>query len=144
MPVAHNSRMERRQRLWDSLKAMDPPCDAMLITSPHNVRYLTGFTGSNGLAIVTAFETLFFTDPRYTFQSNREVGGGGTRTRIRVVKTSLLEHAAGLLQKRKWRRVGIEQDHLTASQLQTLLSKGSKRQELVHRGGEVEKLRMVK
>ena len=47
--------------------------DALLVSSPENVRYLTGFTGSNGLAIVTRAEAYFLTDSRYTLQSAQEV-----------------------------------------------------------------------
>jgi Xaa-Pro aminopeptidase len=129
--------------LWESLKALDPPCDAMLVVSPHNLRYLTGFTGSNGAVIITGSETHFFTDPRYKFQAAQEVFAKG-KTTVKAMKGPLLEHAAILATKRKWRRLGIEQDHLTVGDLNVLQSKSSKRQSFVPRGGVVEKLRMVK
>ncbi len=47
--------------------------DAMLVTRLTNVRYLTGFTGSNAQTIVTPAAGLFFTDGRYTEQSRHEV-----------------------------------------------------------------------
>ena len=47
--------------------------DAMLVTRLTNVRYLTGFTGSNAQTIVTPATGLFFTDGRYTEQSRHEV-----------------------------------------------------------------------
>ena len=47
--------------------------DALFVTRLTNVRYLTGFTGSNGQALVTASEAVFFTDGRYTEQSRHEV-----------------------------------------------------------------------
>ena len=118
---------------------MDPPCDAMLITSLPNLRYLTGFTGSNGLAIVTASQTWFFTDPRYQFQAAQEVAA-----KAKALKGSLLHHAAGMMATRRWKRVGFEQDTLTAGQLALLQSKSSKRQIFLPRGGVVEMLRMVK
>jgi Xaa-Pro aminopeptidase len=143
MPVANNSCADRQQRLWNSLTKLEPPCDAMLVTSPPNLRYLTGFTGSNGLAIVTASETLFFTDPRYTFQAAQEVATN-RRTKVRVMKSALLEHAAKLMGRRKWWRFGFEPDHLTSAQIEILKTKASKRQTFLPRGGQVEKLRMVK
>ena len=118
---------------------MDERCDAMLVTSPHNVRYLTGFTGSNGLAVVTEEDTWFFTDPRYTFQAAREVTG-----RVKAVKGGLLEHAAAIVAKKKWRRLGIEQGQLTVERMETLRCNSSKRQEFVCRGGTIEMLRMTK
>ena len=47
--------------------------DALLVTRLTNVRYLTGFTGSNAQAIVSPATSVFFTDGRYTEQSRHEV-----------------------------------------------------------------------
>jgi Xaa-Pro aminopeptidase len=143
MPVANNRCTQRQQRLWESLQALDPPCDAMLVTSLPNVRYLTGFTGSNGMAIVTASITYFFTDPRYEFQAAEEVTAPG-HAEAKALKAPLVEHAAKLMDKRHWRRMGIEQEHLTAGQLGALQSKATGRHIYVARSGMVEKLRMVK
>jgi Xaa-Pro aminopeptidase len=139
MPVENTRCTLRQQSLWKALAAIDPPCDAMLISSPHNLRYLTGFTGSNGIALITSSDTHFFTDPRYTLQAAQEVAG-----KVKVVKGPLLEQAQALVTKRKWRRLGIEQDHLKVGQLEALQAKASKWQRWVPRGGIVEKLRMVK
>jgi Xaa-Pro aminopeptidase len=139
MPVENNRCTERRERLWAALGAYDEKCDAMLVTSPHNVRYLTGFTGSNGLAVVAPGETWFFTDPRYTFQAAQEVTG-----RVKAVKSPLLQNAISLVERKKWRRLAIEADHLRVSQVEVLQEKASKRQEFLSRGGVIERLRMVK
>jgi Xaa-Pro aminopeptidase len=62
------SRIERlRQQL------PDVGADAFLATSLANVRYLTGFTGSNGQVLVSADRGAFFTDGRYDRQSSHEV-----------------------------------------------------------------------
>jgi len=47
--------------------------DTILITNLLNVRYLTGFTGTNGLVLLTRKKQFFFTDSRYTEQAKREV-----------------------------------------------------------------------
>ena len=47
--------------------------DALLLTSPAHLRYFSGFTGTAGALIVTAKETIFLTDSRYTIQANEEV-----------------------------------------------------------------------
>ncbi len=52
----------------------DRGLDAMLITSPDNRRYLTGFTGSAGAALVTAGEALLIVDSRYTEQAAAQAG----------------------------------------------------------------------
>ncbi len=47
--------------------------DAALLTSLHDVRWLTGFTGSSGNAVVTGDQVTFITDFRYTEQAAAEV-----------------------------------------------------------------------
>jgi len=49
--------------------------NALLITDIHNVRYLTGFTGSSGCAFITGKDHFFITDFRYREQSENEVMG---------------------------------------------------------------------
>lgn len=55
--------------------AAKPPCDSLLVTHLPNIRFLTGFTGSSGCALVTRRRKLFFTDSRYTVQAKRQVRG---------------------------------------------------------------------
>lgn len=47
--------------------------DAFLVTNLRNLRYLTGFTGSSGFALITKDRGLFFTDFRYREQAEKEV-----------------------------------------------------------------------
>ncbi|MGV3616266.1 MAG: M24 family metallopeptidase [Fimbriimonas sp.] len=47
--------------------------EAMLVSDPTNVGWLTGFTGTFGRAIVTPTEAMFVTDSRYTLQAGEEV-----------------------------------------------------------------------
>lgn len=62
---------ERLGRLRQSLASGG--LDALLVSSLPNVRYLTGFTGSNALAVVTPAECLLLTDFRYATQVKHEV-----------------------------------------------------------------------
>lgn len=55
---------------------------ALLVTKRANVRYLTGFTGSAGMLLVTADDACFVTDGRYTERAHDEIGGSGAPTRI--------------------------------------------------------------
>jgi Xaa-Pro aminopeptidase len=61
----------RRQRLAARLPSLE--VDALLVTRLPNVRYLTGFTGSNGQLLLTPSEAVFFTDRRYEEQARRQV-----------------------------------------------------------------------
>ena len=46
--------------------------DALLVSAPPNVRYLSGFTGDNGLLLLTPDSQTLFTDPRFTIQAAEE------------------------------------------------------------------------
>ncbi|NBN63842.1 aminopeptidase P family protein [Pannonibacter tanglangensis] len=72
----------RREMARDGLEALVVPrFDAHQgeYIAPHDERlaYLTGFTGSAGVAIVTHDRTALFVDGRYTVQAERQCGGHG-------------------------------------------------------------------
>ena len=51
--------------------------DGLLVWKPANVRYLSGFTGSEGRLLITADQALFITDSRYTEQAGIQVVPNG-------------------------------------------------------------------
>lgn len=63
---------DRRTRLRARLAAAG--LDALIVTTPENVRYLTGFTGSAGSLLVTADAQVLATDRRYADQAASEAG----------------------------------------------------------------------
>lgn len=83
--------------------------DALLVTRLQNVRYLTGFTGSNGQLLVLGDRAVFFTDGRYTEQSRHEVPDAERVTYASTFRVALAEHVAGIT------RLGVEADHLTVA-----------------------------
>ena len=56
--------------------------EALLLTHGPDVRYLTGFTGSNALLLVLPRRTVLFTDGRYRTQAQEQTAGSGVRVRI--------------------------------------------------------------
>lgn len=129
---------DRLARLREDMAALE--LDAAIVTSLPNVRYLTGFTGSNGLAVVTARTATLFTDPRYTLQAGAETEGTGVGTVI--AKRSLEEAVRPRLARR--RRIGFENDRVTYrtwEHLSRSLPAGAALQPL---GDAIEKRRMVK
>ena len=60
--------------------------DALLVTSRPNIRYLTGFSGSAGLALATRNTLLVLTDFRYDEQARQESGGVA---RVEIEATSV-------------------------------------------------------
>ena len=56
--------------------------DGLIVTHLPNVRYLTGFSGTSGVAVVLRDTTVLFTDFRYRTQAAADVGGD---TRVEIV-----------------------------------------------------------
>ncbi len=70
--------MSNLQRLRDALEESDH--STMLITAPASVRWLTGFTGSFGAALILPDNGCFLTDSRYTVQAAEQVSELPTRS----------------------------------------------------------------
>ena len=61
-----------------------------------NVRYLSGFTGSNGLALMLVDRAILFTDPRYKIQAASEVDCSVQVVRDHIVAKDLARNLAFL------------------------------------------------
>ncbi|HKY15923.1 MAG TPA: aminopeptidase P family N-terminal domain-containing protein, partial [Microthrixaceae bacterium] len=72
----------RLDRLRASLS--EAGCDALLLTHLTNIRYLTGFTGSAALLLVSADDALMVTDGRYGEQAADQLGSAGAGVRLEV------------------------------------------------------------
>ena len=110
--------------------------DLMLVTELVNVRYLTGFGGTNGACVCGPETRLFLTDFRYTERAAAEVEGWEVVT----VRDDWL----GGIGQRLVGRVGFEDDHISVRTLERLRGKLADGVEPVAAGGAVEKLRRVK
>jgi Xaa-Pro aminopeptidase len=78
--------------------------DGFLVSDIHNVRYLSGFSGSSGFLFITGKENIFATDFRYKEQSEREVKGWD----IIIEKGDRIKVIQGLYQRTGIRKLGIE------------------------------------
>ncbi|MDP8982609.1 MAG: Xaa-Pro peptidase family protein [Acidobacteriota bacterium] len=89
--------------------------DALVVSALPNVRYLTGFTGSNGLVILWPGGSILFTDPRYTIQAASEAA-----CTVKIVRQHLPLEAARFIKRKQWKRIGFEKTRLTFEGYQTL------------------------
>ena len=64
-----------KERINALRKILTNNYEAVIITNLKNVRYLCGYTGSNGTLLVTKKDAVFFTDFRYQEQCQREING---------------------------------------------------------------------
>ena len=109
--------------------------DALLVTSRTNLRWVTGFTGTNGVCIVGPEQRDFITDFRYVEQAAEQVDGF---ERVRGERDLLGDVASRLSG-----RVGFEDQHLSV-RTHAKLGELAEGVELVPAGGIVEDLRAVK
>jgi Xaa-Pro aminopeptidase len=127
-----------RQRL-DRLRSTfsTEKVDCLLVSGIHNIRYLTGFTGSNALLLVEPDSATFYTDGRYTTQASQEVRDA----RIRVPKKGIWQAALARL-KSKHNHIGFDASVSFALYGKLREALGEKRMRSV--SGVVERLRLVK
>ena len=129
---------QRRRTLAQELSPRK--VDALLVSFPANVRYLTGYTGSNGLLLLSSSgEATFFTDPRYRISAAAEVN-----CRVKVSLGPILPDVVALIARKKFRRLGFEKSRLGYEQYEFLKSRLPVRCVLEPVPGVVEKQRMVK
>lgn len=110
--------------------------DGFLITDMNNIRYLTGFSGSSGFALITRKENIFVTDFRYKEQSEKEAQGWD----IVIEKGNRIKTIEILSKKNDIKKLGFESS--VSYKVFKRLSRGDFRLNAIE--GIVEKLRAIK
>jgi Xaa-Pro aminopeptidase len=112
----------------------------ILVTHLVNVRYLTGFTGSAGIALLGPRQGILWVDPRYTLQAQEQAQG------VEVIeeKKGILKAAASWVKKHRVRACAFEASNLNCEQFQQLRKEAGHRLRLKPAGNLVEELRVVK
>jgi Xaa-Pro aminopeptidase len=111
--------------------------DALLVTNLTNVRYLTGFSGTNGQVLVSASGAVFFTDPRYEGKAGDMVTGA----EIAIYPARLTDLLGDRLKAQSIVRLGIE-GSMTLTERDDLQSRLGL--DLITTTGMVEELRRTK
>ena len=90
--------------------------DALLVSDLTNIRWITGFTGSNGWVVLGPDRLVFVTDGRYGVQAAHQMEAAGVEGEVRVGATGAeqLAHIADACAG--YATVGFEADHVTVSQ----------------------------
>lgn len=112
--------------------------DAILFSSLPNIRYLCGFSGSEGALLLTRDRAWFLCDSRYTAQAGAEVGDAEIRQF--TVKWDAVAQVLGEL---KPGRVGFEAAHTTVADFKVLSDKLGQA-ELVALNGDLDQIRSCK
>jgi len=112
--------------------------DGVLFWGLENVRYLCGFTGSDGVLMVTAEERVFLSDSRYEEQARGELEGAEFRRYRRKI-----EGVARLLRSLSARRLGFESSAISYENYRSLKEKLPK-VTFFPLGREIQRLRACK
>ena len=128
--------MEKIQRLREKLSRDN--VDAIIITNPYNRRYISNFTGTAGVVVISQKEAKFITDFRYVEQAGKQAVG------FEIVQHSgLIQHeVAAQLKEMGAKKIGFEQEHLTFATYKSYetVVEG----ELVPLSDVIENLRLIK
>lgn len=108
-------RMAFPKRLAKFWKLIGKNADAMLVTSPENVRYLCGFSGTEGSLLLGRDSGFFLTDGRYTTQARKEVSGFPV-----ITFKKKWEHIGRLAARMNIKRLGYEARHVSVAVLQDI------------------------
>ena len=105
--MSHESRIERVRA---ELEERD--LEALLVTDLTNVRYLTGFSGTNGQVLVWGSGALFLSDPRYAARAADVVRGAD----VRIYADRLTDVLGEQLRAAGVRRLGFEGETVTVAE----------------------------
>src|SRR5581483_1857227 len=105
MPIRISESEERRDRLRAGLRLYR--VSGWVVTALPNVRYLSGFTGTNAILLLSSDRAILFTDPRYQTQAALECDCD-----IKIVKGPLLIEVARWIQRLRLKSVAFEQNRI--------------------------------
>lgn len=99
--------------------------DALLITDPYNIRYLSGFRGGEGALYISKNQNVLITDSRYTEQAEKEsefevIEENNKHNRMQILTECIQKEKNGLNQSFS---MGYEDDYMVCSELAKLREK---------------------
>lgn len=127
----------RRERLLGLLE--ERKSAAAAFSHLPNVRYLSGFTGSNAVLLLTGRGVTLFTDPRYELQASGEVD-----CPVKIVRGSLWPEVAKTVRRRKVATLALEAEHLAQAEFVRIAAVLGDSVNLADVSGLAERLRSVK
>ena len=86
---------EREPHIYGTATLADQGADAFLVTDLTNLRWLTGFTGSAGRALVLPDELVLVVDGRYVDQAGEQLAASGVQATVRTAPASMPTRSIG-------------------------------------------------
>lgn len=116
---------------------LDGKADGVLLTSLHNVRYLSGFTGSQAFLFITRKRSVFITDGRYDAQAGSEV----RHIPVKIESKSRIDVIVSLAERYAVQTLAIEYGDVNMEMFNALRKRGLRMRPL---DVPVERFRMIK
>ncbi len=139
--------MNRRARLTALRQLLiEDDLSAIWVTKPVNVRWISGFTGSNGQLLISQDKAILFSDGRYRSQAAQELTQAKLIDHIEIsIQPVGPEEGVAELEQSPWplTRVGIESDHLSIDRLEKIAT-ALPRSLFVNKPGLVDEMRQIK
>ena len=132
----------RAARVRDAVR--EAGCDALLVTRLVNVRWLTGFTGSAALLLVTPGDMVFVSDGRYGEQAREQLARAGVDADIEIELSMAAQRGVLSGRAKGIARLGLEADGVTWAQQRSYASAWFPDAELIPTEGLVDRERQVK
>lgn len=106
-PLDHRARLD-----WIDRHLGEAEYDQLLLTSRDNIRWLTGFTGSNGWVLAGRGELMLITDGRYGDQAREQMADAGVAGTVSIgtTRAAMTEHLSRALGSG---RIGFEGAHIS-------------------------------
>lgn len=128
--------MSRLSKIQAVLK--EEGMDAILVTSPYNLRYVSNFTGTTGMALITQDQGFFITDFRYTKQAADQAKG------FEVVRNNgpIFDEVKKLVESKEITQLGFEDAYVSFrsyDELESMLDC-----DLIPSSGIIEEFREIK
>ncbi len=114
--------------------------DALIITNMENIRYVTGFTGSTAVGVITKDCAKILVDSRYILQAKKECTG----VEPEMFTGDWMDAASAIINQARSERVGFEQDYVTIALHKKMRKALAKQVKLVGVSRTIEDLRIVK
>jgi Xaa-Pro aminopeptidase len=133
--------MKRLRKLRISIA--EKGLDALMLSQPENLSYLSGFTGSSGWLLISGQNAILATDFRYVEQAKKE----SPYFEIIQTKRELRDWLPGLVSDLGWHKLGFEANSISYESYHKLSEAIETKQvnlELVPTTGIVEQLRSIK
>jgi Xaa-Pro aminopeptidase len=134
---SHNKNISDRiaglQKIFSARKI-----DSLIFFNMSNIRYLSGFTGSEGVLLIGSSQIFLFVDGRYTCQAERETRG------IKIIECAdKIQRIIQEIKKSRLERVGFEADAIMLGQYNQLTS-GVRKEKFVPLTDELRMIRAFK